>query len=413
MTAHETWKATRLWSEFSARVGSEASDVRTALERWMPDIVRVLASGSNSPKDFTLHDADHAYRVSEWMPRLMPEGVLEALSDFELALLLLAAHLHDIGMTPAVEKVRRHREFLLVGRADLLTEDEKAQFQYWLDSAGYGITPPLDAFRAIDETVRLVDEIITYYTRYRHNDWSEEWIHTQFATEALGSYEGWMADLVRLCRSHHEGYEVLASREFDPRRVGAQAQLVHLRYLAALLRTADVLDVDRERTPEVIFHHRDVASSSATYWKKDAQLTVHLAAGQISISARPPRAYLHRAVEETIDAIEHELALCRRLADAMRFEKPVGPGADLPHRWVLQSNVFRDVEPRDGAYHYIDGAFRPNTQRLLDLLSGTALYGEPLAAVRELLQNAFDAVRELIAYRRLQQPNPSDPALEK
>jgi hypothetical protein len=378
----------------------------------MPDVVRILASGSSSPMDFTLHDDGHSERVAQWMARLAPADVLRVLSEYELALLLLAAYLHDIGMTPAVEKVRRHREFLLSGRAGLLTDDEAARFQYWLDSAGYGVTPPLGGSLAVDEIVRLADEIITYYTRHRHNDWSEEWIRTHLTGEVLGTYEGWVADLVRLCRSHHEGYEVLAGRDFDPRRVGAQAQVVHLRYLAALLRIADILDVDRERTPEVIFHHREVTPGSAKYWKKDAQLTVYLADGQLSIAARPPRAYLHRAVEETIDAIERELALCRRLADTVRFEKPVGPGSDLPHCWTLQPTVFRDVEPRDGAYQYIDGAFRPNTRRLLDLLSGTALYGDPLAAVRELLQNAFDAVRELVAYRRLQQPDPSDPALE-
>jgi len=60
------------------------------------------------------------------------------------------------------------------------------------------------------------------------------------------------------------------------------------------------------------------------------------------------------------------------------------------------------VRPYKDAYVYIEGSFRPNTEKLLELLAGTALYEEPLAAVRELLQNAFDAVRERIAYERLE-----------
>jgi hypothetical protein len=412
MPAHQAWKTIRLWTELATRPGDEANAVRASLERWMRDISSVLASGGSSPTDFTLHDAEHSERVAERMVELLPANVLGALSVYELALLLLSAYLHDIGMTPEVEKVRRNRDFLLTGKDDLLADDEVKAFQYWLDAAGYGITPPMDTTRPLDEVNRQADEIITYYTRDRHNDWSEAWIRAHLDGQPLGAYDGWMTDLVRLCRSHHEGYDVLAGRDFDPRRVGSPAQVVHLRYLAALLRVADVLDVDRERTPEVIFHHRDIAPTSATYWQKDAHLVLHLEDGQISATARPPRAYLHKAVEETIDGIERELALCRRLADATRFEKPIGPGADLPHRWAVKPNVFRDVEPRDGAYQYIDGAFRPNTRRLLELLSGTALYGDPLAAVRELLQNAFDAVRELIAYRRLRLPNSSDPGLE-
>ena len=412
MAVRDDWKSSPLWKELTARSGEEVDAVRAFLERSMPDIARVLAHCGSSPPDFTLHDAEHSFRVAAWMARLLPDGLLALLSEYEIALLLLSAYLHDIGMTPELGKVRRHRDVLLTGEASLLSDEDVRRFQYWLDAAGYGATLPLDPSRPLDETVRLADEIITGYTRHRHNDWSEEWIRARFAVEPLGGYAGWMADLVRLCRSHHEGYDALAGREFDPRRVGSGATVVHLRYLAALLRMGDVLDVDRERTPAVVFHHRDVSADSQPYWQKDAELTIHLENGQVSAYARPPRAYLHRAVEETLDGIDRELALCRRLADVTRFEKPVGPGADLPHRWILQATVFRDVEPREGAYQYIDGAFRPNTRRLLELLSGTALYGDPLAAVRELLQNGFDAVRELIAHRRLRMPDPSDRALE-
>ena len=54
--------------------------------------------------------------------------------------------------------------------------------------------------------------------------------------------------------------------------------------------------------------------------------------------------------------------------------------------------------PRDNAYEFIEGAFRPNTAKLLQILSGTNLYRSELDAIRELLQNAFDAVKETIAY---------------
>jgi hypothetical protein len=215
----------------------------------MPEIARVLAHGGSSPPDFTLHDAEHSFRVAEWMARLMPGGLLERLSEYEIALLLLSAYLHDIGMTPELDKVRRHRDFLLTGNTDLLTADEARDLQHWLDAAGYGAAGPCDRARPQDETVREADEIIAGYTRHRHNDWSEAWIRKRFEGEPLGTYEGWMADVIRLCRSHHEGYEALVGRQFDPRRVGSDARVVHLRYLAALLRVADVLDVDRERTP--------------------------------------------------------------------------------------------------------------------------------------------------------------------
>jgi len=73
-----------------------------------PDIERVLSSAGTSPLDFTLHDAEHSFRVAEWMAKIVPGDVLEKLSGYELALLLLSAYLHDIGMTPEQARVQRH-----------------------------------------------------------------------------------------------------------------------------------------------------------------------------------------------------------------------------------------------------------------------------------------------------------------
>ena len=49
--------------------------------------------------EFTLHDDTHLLRVTELMARVMPDRVLnELLNPVEIALLILAAHFHDIGM---------------------------------------------------------------------------------------------------------------------------------------------------------------------------------------------------------------------------------------------------------------------------------------------------------------------------
>ncbi len=407
------WDGTLLWEVLSAGRTADENAARAALEAWMPGIEAVLKQGATSPADFTLHDAEHSFRVAQRMGEIIPSDVLPRLSGYELALLLLSAYLHDIGMTPERNRVRSHRDYLLSGGDELLTGNERAILQEWLDDQGYGTMPPIAPDRPVEERVRLVDEIVTYYARHRHNDWSEEWIREKLSGESLGSYHGWVDDLVVLCRSHHEGYERLEEPRFDPRPVGSPPRTVHLRYLASVLRVADILDIDPERTPEVVLHHRDIAPGSVIYWYKDHQLSLKLEKARFSAFARPTRAYVQRAIEETVDGIEKELALVRRLDDTTHFEKPVGPGSDLPHRWELEPFVYRNVQPAEGAYEYIDGAFRPNTRRLLELLSGTELYGTPLAAVRELLQNAFDAVRELIAYQRLSQRNPADGSLEE
>jgi hypothetical protein len=121
------------------------------------------------------------------------------------------------------------------------------------------------------------------------------------------------------------------------------------------------------------------------------------------IHARPSRAVVEKAVRDTAESIRYELETCARLGR----EKPFyycsfRASSPLPHKWSFPESIQLQVRPRNDDYVYIDGAFRPDTAKLLELLSGIQIYKEPLAAVRELLQNAFDAVKEhrRIFYKR-------------
>lgn len=267
--------------------------------------------------------------------------------------------------------------------------------------------PPLaKEGKAGEDDLRRAAELITYYARHKHNDWSAEWVR-RHAVGVLGSYEGWPEDLVLLCQSHHKNYPDLVKEAFDPRPAGRQAEVVHLRYLACVLRVADILDVDSERTPPVLFHHRDIAPESVVYWWKDHGFWARPDGSTMVVYARPSSAVLEKAVRDTAAWIRTELETCARLAR----EKPFSHYSarlyePLPHRWNFPEALLTDVRPRNDAYVYIDGAFRPDTTKLLELFSGIQLYREPLTSVRELLQNAFDAVKEQIALERLE----GDPA---
>ncbi len=412
-TTSETsdWQKNPLWVELQNKKTPESGPIRTTLNLIMPTIQKVLAQGGTAPNDFTLHDSGHAFRVAKQMVKVIPPDVMSKLSSYELALLLLSAYLHDIGMTPEQRKVTQLYNYLLTGEPQNLLRVEKEKFQEWLDNEGYDVEPPISQGQPNVQILRLAGELITHYCRHRHNDWSEEWIRKYLSNHQLGNYKDWIEDLVTLCRSHHQGYQDLVKDKFNPRIVSSPSEVVHIRYLACVLRIADILDFDPERTPNVILRHRDISPDSLIYWWKNHEISMIQEDNRLVVSARPSSAPVHRAIEVTLDQIDEELRLCRTLADETHFEKCPGLAKDLPHRWVLMPSVHRNITPREENYEYIDGAFRPNTQKLLELLSGNELYGFPLVAVRELLQNAFDAVREQIAYQRLLQPNPSDQKL--
>src|SRR5882672_2569367 len=181
---------------------------------------------------------------------------------------------------------------------------------------------------------------------------------------------------------------------------------MNLRYLAALLRVADVLEFDPERTPPIILQHRKIAPKSRIFWHRDQGIAFEIIPDkpELILSARTPDALIHKAVLSVATFVNIELACCHHLQQQGAFLRGVISDADREkYRWQLASQLSLDVKEKDDNFTYIDGTFRPDVTKLLRLLSGTQLYQDPLAAVRELVQNAADAIAEQIGYERLQQ----------
>ncbi|WP_316195552.1 MULTISPECIES: hypothetical protein [unclassified Bradyrhizobium] len=379
----------------------------------MPQIETVIGSAGTSPVDFTLHDDQHSFRVAERMFAILgQQGAL--LTDVELCQLLLSAYLHDIGMSPSRSTITSHYQYLCSGDDRLLNPIERQLLQHWLDESWPGVDIPMSGINTATG-IALAEEICGYYCRARHNDWSEEWIDENLKSVSPGLYPGWASDLITLCKSHHEGYSELLTSKYDARLVGSRAETLNLRYLAAILRMADVLEFDPERTPEIILRHRNIAPNSRIYWYRDHGIafSMNVDGGELIFSARTPNAVIHNAVLSVADLVNAELVLCRNLSLYGAYLRgAMKPDDRERYAWKLPMQLSLDVREQEGKFTYIDGTFQPEVTKLLELLSGTQLYSNRLAAVRELIQNAADSIAEQIAYERLQQDDPGNPEYE-
>ena len=75
------------------------------------------------------------------------------------------------------------------------------------------------------------------------------------------------------------------------------------------------MEIDPERTPEVVLRQRNVSPSSLIFWKKDHCVSLTRDGDHYRLSARPRSALIHKAVADTATQIEQELQVCRRLDD--------------------------------------------------------------------------------------------------
>lgn len=395
--SNSNWFQSDIYQTLIKRSDRSTEQIRSLLNspRVMPKIAAILDLGNTTPKDFTLHNADHSFRVAQKMWQLIPDSTKAILSDYEMGLLLLAAYLHDIGMSPENDKVQRHLDYLTRQKEGVLSDAEIYEFQQWIDNdprAGN-----IDIRTTIVDDKDQVNYLLSYYIRYKHNDWSGDWIRKNLANEELTGYPRWINDLILICQSHHHGMDHLLQENFDPYPLSS-GMIIHLRYLAICLRVADVMENDPERTPEVILSHRQISAGSLSFWLKDHQFSLTRKEDTYAIHARPERAFIHRAIVETADLIERELKLSDEIKRRKRLDW--SPILDLSnYKWTIDPILNRDIRPAENSYEYIQGSFRPNTAKILELLAGHQLYGDTIWAYRELLQNAFDAVKERIAYK--------------
>lgn len=405
------WNTTKLWNILEKKKTTESEAICTVLKNpsFLPKIQIILSKAETANSDFTLHDQDHSFRVAEMMVKVISPEMIDKLSEYEIMLLLLSAYLHDIGMTPELKKVNGIKEALIDGKLTVITESERKSLQHWLDEQDADFEVGKDKYDTQDfEGHKNLFQTIKYYCRERHNDWSGEWIDENLKEIQIEKYPNWQNDLKNICKSHHYGLNELLDTKFDALQINSK--IVNLRYLAMCLRISDVLENDPERTPDVIFQHRNISKDSTIYWYKDHSFQIDIRHdAPIEIYARPNSAFIHKAVMDTAKLIENELRLCQDIVSRDSLNNNVTKRHGIEYKWALQSHISTiPVTPLNNQYEYIDGYFRPKIAKVLELLGGEQLYGNTNAAVRELIQNAFDATRIQIAYDIIKNDLPYD-----
>jgi molecular chaperone HtpG len=210
---------------------------------------------------------------------------------------------------------------------------------------------------------------------------------------AAMSFDGdsFQEKVVEICVSHNEDAGVLLDRNptnIDqwrfPERYPIGCCLADVRLTGATLRLADILDFDRERTPAVLFYYllprsADPAENvSVREWSKHLSISNwELEQEKIIFRGRSPSAIIHHSIIEFCKTIEDEISRVHST-----YENNVWP-------FMLKPRVETAIEA--AGYRYIPYRFSLDEDRIYSLLMGRSIYDEPLAALRELIQNSVDA----------------------
>jgi len=428
LEAYAEGKAT--WYTDGGPLGDKVkSECRTLHTNTLNLVDKVLApildrTTARELETFTMHDHTHGLKVAHLMWHILKPSRRGRLTPPEIGLLVIAAHLHDLGMALTKEdrtarleagsnlwdrlEVEEHTkakmEHLRQQAADLsMSERVRRRAKLALDQAEEALL--CQDTRERHATPKRYTEMLDSLCEFHEKD-----PVNIPSIEGCLSFDGdsLRGKLVDICVSHNEDSVALVRRDAqNPEQarfptgfpVGCCAADLHM--VSAALRLADILDFDRERTPAVLFYYLIPGPLSAEDNRSVLEWGKHLAISNWNVESeaivfrgRCRDHLIHHAVVQFCASIQEEIAATRATFGAMQEETS----------WPFQLPASVKAEIFEEGYHYVPYRFELDDQRIYELLMGGAIYDNPLVALRELVQNSVDACKLRDAFTQLNEP---------
>lgn len=352
---------------------------------------------------YTVHDISHIDRMLASLDWIVPEGTNYVMSPVDWLMTTLAIYFHDLGMLVTA------REYDARTRSD---------FPRYRDEVLFG-GPNGPDYKAKVESLgpdRAERFLYQEWVRHKHAERVRAWItgipreDLGAATEAFTQIETLLAplgpqfrrDLGLICESHHLN-DLNDIKKYKPSQPYGDSddETANLQYSAVLLRTADLLHITSDRTPSTVFKLINPTDPiSQQEWAK--QLAVKRLRPKLGINEegipdeKAPKdtlevhayftndngffgltSYLSYAAQELKQSYEW-IATTRKLNAAKH---------EFPWKKIDDSHIETEGFIRDSFEFTLDQA------KILDLLTGHTLYNDTRVVLRELVQNALDAIR--------------------
>ncbi len=383
-------KDTVLWKKLDAFEG----DLEKKLAINLIDICNEAANRikvmPTYASQYTLHDEVHLLNVTELMAKVLGD-TLEQLNFIEISLLILSAYYHDQGMVLDADEfssLEINDKFQVFRDNWYLNHPNKQEIELQKNSAKLTKN---EEEKLSFKLAELESAMLTDYLRTTHAHRSEELVKKLYAADRrLEVFNVNLADLVaKLCLSHHQNaLDLIPENGFEyDEQIGTSS--VNLPYLAAILRLADILDFDRDRTPDTLFNSIHFTSEvSIREWEKHrGVIGWKITPDEILFSMHFKHPVYEATARQFLGWIDNELRDCHELCSKF-------PAKFNNYTLQLPHSVKSRIKAKNNAYIYSDNLeFSLSRNEIVKLLMTDQLYSSPSLCIRELLQNSLDALR--------------------
>jgi hypothetical protein len=291
---------------------------------------------------------------------------INKLSASELAVILLSAYWHDLGM--------------------VCNDNEEIKSEEWFDEY---------IKKSYKYDGNLTSEIVSEYIRLNHHKRLEKYIYNTSnilneSEKDLFINEHDVVDIAyKVSMSHNENTKDLEKfKEYQ-----SNDNKDDFISCAILLRLADIMDFDNERTSNSSYKFLGLENPtnsenqfSQREWKKHLDslgFTYNYEEKILYFKAIPKEPDTEFYIREFVKIIEDELKKCTQLFNSHCYKwRDI---FELPYEIDISGINSKS------SYKFGDYKFSFDNNQVLDLLTGNNIYSDPMIFVRELLQNSIDA----------------------
>lgn len=384
--------------------------------------------------DYTNHGTQHLEGVLTTVDELITRPSARLLSAEDAATLTLSVLLHDSAMhlseTGFYDLIRGS------SRSNRLPFDDKSWPELWSDFLFaarrwdeqklediFGrddegrirgrVHDPLDAGMDLtDSGKRLIGEFLRWHHARLAHECAVFGVPTTSKKRIeLDGIEGHLRDIAGLVARSH-GMPIRPCMDYLVDRYEKKDPFgVHATYLMTLLRVSDYLQIQADRAPKIILRFKRVWSTLSTLEHETHQCVKNISITNddpelITIEALPTTVHQFLRLKEWITGIQRELddswaAIGETYGSHFSLNR-----FGLRFRRI-RSNIEKASFQKHAEYVADRIVYSIDNQEILKILVRPLYGNDPKFAVRELLQNALDAVRERVRYQ-LNYPDPVD-----
>ncbi len=341
-------------------------------------VKETINSISGCFNNYTMHDMGHGLRVANYMEQLAfgidaeKENKAKKFNAAEYAILILSAILHDIGMFISP----KDKEEIKSGKikySDTLT------FQGVLD------VKKGNEEEAIKEIVRLTHAArINEFLDLKFTDRSQ----TISEILSIDNKYPYAEDVALICQAHGENYDFIKNKVRETTTKGKYEY--NSQYFAVLLRIADYLDLDKQRTPMLWFSIMGIEGFSKSEWETHFQISNEKKLKdyfdgklQIYFDGKSSNAKIHRKYLKYIDNLTKEVV---NADDFLNHKNAIC-------KYKLNVSTKIDNLVKTEGFDYSDLRLSLDYAAITELLMGKNIYGDSRLGLRELIQNSIDACK--------------------